>query len=366
MFTTSVAMRPFLRGAAVAVIAVVSHQCSSAPVALHSAIKADNPLLWYRLNEVSGNSINYGSFGATHDAVFNGTIARGAGTIGGDSGVEFNSTDDFFESLGASTLTGNPTFSIETLLFLPAGGAAALWGPFLHWGDGGGPDNAPSRTGSEVYFSVQNASSDRIYAGFYNAGPRTANLIPQSQWIHVVWTRVGGNDSASGTTLYVNGQSVALEQDPSLNPGFLTAGAINVNATQFRINRGRDFLPGGRFFTGRMDELALYDRVLSPAEVAEHFAAAGLTLVPGDFDGDGDVDGADFVAWQTNFPKASEATRPQGDADGDGDVDGADFVVWQTNFPYPPSPGAAPVPEPAGWSLCLVCFAGLAKWIRRR
>jgi hypothetical protein len=67
----------------------------------------------------------------------------------------------------------------------------------------------------------------------------------------------------------------------------------------------------------------------------------------GDFDADGDVDGADFVAWQTNFPKASDATLAQGDADGDGDVDGADFVVWQTNFPFTPAPGASAVPEPA-------------------
>jgi autotransporter-associated beta strand protein len=66
----------------------------------------------------------------------------------------------------------------------------------------------------------------------------------------------------------------------------------------------------------------------------------------GDFDGDGDVDGADFVAWQTNFPTASGATLAQGDADGDGDVDGADFVVWQTNFPFTPGPGASSVPEP--------------------
>ena len=54
---------------------------------------------------------------------------------------------------------------------------------------------------------------------------------------------------------------------------------------------------------------------------------------PGDFDGDQDVDGADFVVWQTHFPTTSGATVETGDADGDGDVDGADFVVWQTNFP---------------------------------
>ncbi|MCC7083547.1 MAG: hypothetical protein IT427_00905, partial [Pirellulales bacterium] len=64
------------------------------------------------------------------------------------------------------------------------------------------------------------------------------------------------------------------------------------------------------------------------------------------FDSDGDVDGADFVAWQTHFPTASGATLADGDSDGDGDVDGADFVVWQTNFPYTPEPGASPVPEP--------------------
>lgn len=73
--------------------------------------------------------------------------------------------------------------------------------------------------------------------------------------------------------------------------------------------------------------------------------------VAGDFDADGDVDGADFVAWQTNFPKETGGTLAQGDADADGDVDGADFVVWQTNFPFPAGAGAAPVPEPSAFVL---------------
>jgi glucose/arabinose dehydrogenase len=85
-----------------------------------------------------------------------------------------------------------------------------------------------------------------------------------------------------------------------------------------------------------------------------------INLIPGDFDSDGDVDGADFVAWQSNFPKLSGATLAQGDADGDGDVDGADFVVWQTNFPFTPMPGRSTVPEPAGWMLTLVAFG--AAW----
>jgi hypothetical protein len=104
------------------------------------------------------------------------------------------------------------------------------------------------------------------------------------------------------------------------------------------------------------------DRIyLDNFRIATSYAEAisNVTAHPGDFDGDGDVDGADFVAWQTNFPTASGATLAQGDADGDGDVDGADFVVWQTNFPFTPGAGAAPVPEPSAWMLALVALGGV-------
>jgi hypothetical protein len=102
----------------------------------------------------------------------------------------------------------------------------------------------------------------------------------------------------------------------------------------------------GAVASGQYDELRLGNTWLSVTR----------NPVAGDFDGDGDVDGADFVAWQTNFPKASGATLEQGDADGDGDVDGADFVVWQTNFPH--TAGAASVCEPASIALATLGLAG--------
>jgi hypothetical protein len=90
-----------------------------------------------------------------------------------------------------------------------------------------------------------------------------------------------------------------------------------------------------------------------PARIYIEVSPKTSPLHPGDFDADGDVDGADFVAWQTNFPKESGATPAQGDADNDGDVDGADFVVWQTNFPFTPSGGTSAVPEPSALVLCI-------------
>ena len=65
------------------------------------------------------------------------------------------------------------------------------------------------------------------------------------------------------------------------------------------------------------------------------------TLVPSaDFDTDGDVDGADFLAWQRGFGTASP-TPAEGDADFDADVDATDLVVWSNQFGQPTPVAAA-------------------------
>jgi hypothetical protein len=130
---------------------------------------------------------------------------------------------------------------------------------------------------------------------------------------------------------------------------------------QFGTNGARTFVRNGN-----VDEFAIYSAVLTQTQIQAHYAAGSLHA--GDFDADGDVDGADFVAWQTNFPKATGALLSEGDADADGDVDGADFVVWQTNFPFSPGPGASPIPEPTSIMLFALggLFASAARYRERR
>ncbi len=54
---------------------------------------------------------------------------------------------------------------------------------------------------------------------------------------------------------------------------------------------------------------------------------------PADFDGDGDVDGADFLSWQRGFGiQAPNATKADGDADNDGDVDSDDLGQWLADY----------------------------------
>jgi hypothetical protein len=57
-----------------------------------------------------------------------------------------------------------------------------------------------------------------------------------------------------------------------------------------------------------------------------------IILAPGDFNGDGKVDGVDFLNWQSNYPKSSGGTCDHGDANGDSKVDGVDFLVWQSHY----------------------------------
>ncbi len=50
----------------------------------------------------------------------------------------------------------------------------------------------------------------------------------------------------------------------------------------------------------------------------------------GDFDQDGDTDGADFLAWQRNLGMTSGAEMAQGDGNSDGAVDSADMQLWKS------------------------------------
>lgn len=84
----------------------------------------------------------------------------------------------------------------------------------------------------------------------------------------------------------------------------------------------------------------------------------------GDFDGDGDVDGKDFLTWQRGLGLTGQPDATTGDADDDGDVDPADLASWKLHFGPGPTPVSA-VPEPASLGLLLAGSMALAT-VRRR
>lgn len=71
----------------------------------------------------------------------------------------------------------------------------------------------------------------------------------------------------------------------------------------------------------------------------------------GDFDGDGDIDGRDFLVWQRG-----ESFDP---------FSSSDLELWQAEYDAPPVVASVAVPEPSS-VLCLLVLAGLSGSSRRR
>ncbi len=86
-----------------------------------------------------------------------------------------------------------------------------------------------------------------------------------------------------------------------------------------------------------------------------------------DFDGNGIVDGLDFLIFQTGFGLAGQTDNSNGDANGDGVIDSADLAVWETQYGSAPITAAvSSVPEPSAAVLTLVGLLGAFASSRRR
>jgi hypothetical protein len=84
--------------------------------------------------------------------------------------------------------------------------------------------------------------------------------------------------------------------------------------------------------------------------------------VPADYNGNGKVDGADYVVWRNGGPLLNEVDTP-------GTVNAADYTEWRSRFGNPPGSGAGlgsgAVPEPAALVLVLIGMATCGVRVRR-
>jgi hypothetical protein len=237
--------------------------------------------------------------------------------------LEFNNRLD----LGGKTLTksGDGAMKVNNDLNTGGGAIVVVGGSLGGGGTVGGDLNNPSGiVGPGNSPGVLSVSGDYAQGAGGTLAIEIAGTTVDTQYDQL---NVSGNAALDGTlqVTFLGGFMPAVGDTFDI----LNAGAISGTFATLDLPA----LTGGRSWNS---SLLYTDGILS----------ISAALVPGDFDSDGDVDGADFVIWQTNFPAASGHVLATGDADGDGDVDGADFVVWQTNFPFTPGPGASPIPEP--------------------
>ncbi len=90
----------------------------------------------------------------------------------------------------------------------------------------------------------------------------------------------------------------------------------------------------------------------------------GLSVLPGDYDRDTDVDAVDYALWRSSYGRQ---VTPFSSADGNGDgvIDAADYTVWRDNVPGVVEMSASAAPEPAAMLLLLGGLLGGAL-VRKR
>lgn len=241
-----------------------------------------------------------------------------------------------------------------------------VWIDFTPDTDGAGSDlndtltlllnNAPAGTWTTTLaFQVNANSSDQgilFPGGFSQPGP---SLTHHFNLVYGYWGGGGRNLSTAaavgaphGVVQAWGGGTMAADKLLWVNGGEVTTGGgvpIENNDLGAPLTLGNASTP----LDGRIGTVIIHTGVLSVAarQQLEGYLAAvwGTSLPPdhpyaveppspsGDFDGDGDVDGRDFLLWQRGYgTPAPNATPFDGDADGDQDVDGDDLEIWQGQY----------------------------------
>ncbi|MGK5529805.1 LamG-like jellyroll fold domain-containing protein [Streptomyces sp. URMC 129] len=223
-----------------------------------NAVRADNPLLYWRFDEPA-NTFASDSSGNNSNGVHRGGPTRGVtppAVPGPDAtGIAYNGTDEWTSSeriySGVTRLTLETWFKTSTT----SGGQLI--------GQGNRTQETSTTRDNKLYM----LNDGRLTFGLYNTTYRTitsSRSYNDGRWHHVAAT-VGAN----GMRLYVDGQQVASS--------ILTTSTRN--ATSYWRTGGDSLLgwpgrPSSDFFNGQMDEVAIYGSQLSASRIAAHYAAA--------------------------------------------------------------------------------------------
>jgi hypothetical protein len=262
---------------------------------------------------------------------------------------------------GATTVGATPRIFRLLNSTIPTNVESVIYGSFLATkADGGTSSDAlelnlmrntsATATGSAT-IRVGISSNEEPFAGFdtsSNVAGFTLDTTKTYFFVFKYETHSTGNDVLSVKT-YAPGDVVPATDPLAYDVTYSTAVSTALNAV--RLSKSPNA-------AGSIDEI----------RIGQTWADVAAIVSPqpsGDFDGDGDVDGADFIIWQTNHPAEDGHSLATGDADGDTDVDGADFVAWQDGFPSGSGPGATPIPEPGSLFLAIVGFLVLVECQRR-
>jgi hypothetical protein len=224
-----------------------------------------------------------------------------------------------------------------------------------------------SQTGFDISYGIRDNGQgipgindgQSFSEGANPASQNYADAATAGEWRHVAQTYQASGTSVTITT-YIDGAA----------RGTLTNSLANISDSGINFGAPRSSVTN-RGFDGLMDEIAIWDEVLSPGQIARvyTFGAQGQTIpdvilepVVGDADGNGVVDELDFFLISDNLSN-NVLIGTNGDVDFDGVVTFADFRLWKgVASPAALMAAGFAVPEPGTVALLAgivgLCAAG--------
>jgi hypothetical protein len=225
------------------------------PPSYASVISTDAPWMYWRLGEAAGPTAVDATGNARNGTYRNGVTfgVTGALASGGDTAVT-NGTSGV--AYLAASITAPTVYSTEAWFRTTSTSGGKIVGF----------ENVQTGWGSAHDRVVYMTNNGRLAFGIVSGGVRqtitTAASYNNGAWHHVVATH-----GPSGITLYIDGASV----------GTLATGAADVYTGFWRVGGGNltgwPNPPASASLAGSFDEIAVYPTVLSPAQVAVHYAA---------------------------------------------------------------------------------------------
>jgi len=230
----------------------VAQVSTPAPNSYFATVTADRPVSYWRLGETSGTIA--GDITVANPGTYNGPPTLGAasllGTDSANAAVAFDGSGDDVRVGQSGSLDISGALTLEAFIkptSLPSAGSFR---------------QVLAKTGSYTLdFNGPTLELTLYQLGVARRLQAPAGTIVAGRAYHVAGTFDGTTER-----LYINGRQVASTA---------LSGATDVTINGLRIG---SWDGTQQFFTGTLDEVAVYNKALSATQVAAHFAAAQLPL----------------------------------------------------------------------------------------
>ncbi len=221
-------------------------------------------MAWYKFDEGSGTTANDSSGNGNTGTLINSPTWT-TGKI--DGALSFVSASSQYVNCGTNLGLGGRTSNLTICLWYYQA-SSNDHGAFFKLGNS---TDVSGGDGVGVGISGQPATN-----GFETAGNRIASLYEGVRWIDSgVNTTTGWHqfaiviDSSGNPTIYSDGNSIYSDNLGSM----LAIGSVGTSIAQ--VGGYTSSIPSNRFWTGKLDDVRIYNRALSPTEITTIYNLQG-------------------------------------------------------------------------------------------